>query len=88
MGDPYLINANTTATALWKDIDNNPGQLYSITILTSEGGSITASHTSAGADTQIFLTVAPNSGYLLEQCKAIEPRDLIVGPIDTNVYMF
>ena len=88
VGDPYLINANTTATALWKDIDNNPGQLYSITILTSEGGSITASHTSAGADTQIFLTVAPNSGYLLEQCKAIEPRDLIVGPIDTNVYMF
>ena len=88
VGDPYLINANTTATALWKDIDNNPGQLYSITILTSEGGSITASHTSAEADTQIFLTVAPNSGYLLEQCKAIEPRDLIVGPIDTNVYMF
>ena len=88
VGDPYFINANTTATALWKDIDNNPGQLYSITILTSEGGSITASHTSAEADTQIFLTVAPNSGYLLEQCKAIEPRDLIVGPIDTNVYMF
>ena len=88
VGDPYLINANTTATALWKDIDNNPGQLYSITTLTSEGGSITASHTSAEADTQIFLTVAPNSGYLLEQCKAIEPRDLIVGPIDTNVYMF
>lgn len=88
VGDPYLINANITATALWKDIDNNPGQLYSITILPSEGGTVTASHTSAEADTQIRLTVTPDSGYLLEQCKAIEPRDLIVGPIDTNVYMF
>lgn len=63
-GASITVNTNTTVTALWKD---KAPETYNIKVNNpQEGGTITASATSATAGTPINLTVTPSEGFVLD----------------------
>lgn len=63
-GASIQVNADTTVTALWKD---KAPETFTVSVQNpQEGGTITASPTSATEGTPINLTVTPKEGYEIE----------------------
>ncbi len=56
-GDPFSITGNTTLYAVWKK------NVHSISILSAEGGTASASHAEAMEGTTVTLTATPEVGY-------------------------
>ena len=95
-GALYPVSANTEVKALWKTVDDTPkppdppdvpGQAYSITILPSEGGTVTAVPTSAAASTEILLTVTPDEGYLFQSWH-VTPENLTITRFQGSIFSF
>ena len=75
-GASIPVNADTTITALWKE---KAPETYNITINNpQEGGTITASATSATEGTPITLTVTPKENYQIESV-TMNGKDLTAG---------
>lgn len=83
-GASITVNTDTKITALWKD---KAPETYNIKVNNpQEGGTITASATSATAGTEVTLTVKPEQNYELETLTV--GNENVTASVANNKYKF
>ena len=55
-----------------------PAAEHTVTVKTDGGGTASASHTTAVADTEITLTATPDSGYHFKEWQVVTPTGLVI----------